>query len=130
VEGRREGFTLVELLAVTVIIGILAVAAVPRLAPAPQRVSSATLTSDLRALASLQAAFRSEHPVYAANQAELGWRSSPGVSLVITASGADGWAATASHARVPEGRCAIYVGGVDPTHGAPATTPGVVACTF
>lgn len=127
---HRAGFTLVELLAVTVILGMLAVMAVPRVAPAKDRALRASVVSDLRNLATQQELHHERHGVYASDPATLGQRATPGVEITVVEAGPLGWAARGSHARAPGEHCGIYVGAANPVIGSPASSPGGVTCTF
>jgi type II secretory pathway pseudopilin PulG len=99
-----------ELLAVICIVGILSAVAAPRYARARDQAYLVTLQADLNELRIAQEAYRTSdgHFEYAADLEHLGDRfvAGEGVTVEILASGPNGWAAEARHARTP-GTCAI-----------------------
>ena len=99
---RRHGFTLIELLLVLVLLGILATIAIPQFSRSRERAFIASVTSDLRNMASHMALYQSENQVYPANVASLTeFLLSPGVNITITeAAAGTGWAATGYHSRL------------------------------
>ncbi|MEX2282874.1 MAG: prepilin-type N-terminal cleavage/methylation domain-containing protein [Gemmatimonadota bacterium] len=128
----RSGFTLVELLTVMLILGLLAAIALPLLGRTRERAHFRAMQSDLRNLMAQQEAYFSM-PVnqrYASNVAAIAnFNTTLGVSVVITASGVTGWAATAAHASLqPNQTCAVFYGTVLAIP-APAVGAGVLACT-
>jgi type IV pilus assembly protein PilA len=62
--GNRRGFTLIELLTVVVIIGILAIIALPKFSNARQRAYDAAAVSDLRNLLNDCEAYFATHQEY------------------------------------------------------------------
>jgi type IV pilus assembly protein PilA len=138
---RREGFTLIELLIVIVIIGILAAIAIPKFGATREKAYVKAMESDLRNLAAQQEIYFSDSgSAYTYYSGTIPWTAqtgnplnmtvSQGVTLVITgvasAAGVPGyWSATATHEATGK-NCAIFTG---TTAVAPATIPGVVACT-
>ena len=129
--GRRSegGFTLIELLIVIVVVGILAVIAIPKFSNSKERAIVSQMRSDLRNMVTAQEAHMSDAQTYYNGpipNAALSY--GPSGSNVVTLSGVtvSGWAATAtspSTARI----CAIYIGAAPPP--VPATIEGIVACT-
>ncbi|MEX0892033.1 MAG: prepilin-type N-terminal cleavage/methylation domain-containing protein [Gemmatimonadota bacterium] len=127
---RRDGFTLIELLMVLVIIGILAAVGVNRFWAAKDRSYRAVMQNDLRNLATHQEAYYGLHQTYAADAAELrNFSTSPGVTATVVDASAGGYAARATHVSLADdANCGVYTGDADPADGAPATSPGVIAC--
>jgi prepilin-type N-terminal cleavage/methylation domain-containing protein len=125
---RRRGFTLIEMLVVIVVLGILATLAIPRFMNARAQAFEATAISDLRNVAMVQEMHIRQAGSYAADMAFLDFDPSASVEIEITQATASGWAARASHTSLPARSCGIFVGDADPTGGAPATSPGQIAC--
>jgi type IV pilus assembly protein PilA len=129
---KRSGFTLIELLIVIVIIGILAAIAMPKLGKTRERGYFKAMNADLRNLATQQEIYFSnpQNLTYAGNTAAIAnFVVSPGVTAVVTAAAATGWAATAAHSGLAANQtCAVFYGTVS-TVPAPASTAGVVTCT-
>lgn len=123
---HRRGFTLIELLIVVVIIGILAVIAVPKFQATKGKANAAAMKADLRNLASAQEAYFFETATYTTDTSNLKMQKSPGVVLTIIEGTVGGWSATATHPLAFPLTCAIFSGFATPP-GA-ATVEGVVAC--
>ncbi len=131
--ARRPGFTLIELLIAIVIIGLLAMVAVPHLSRARERSYFKTMMSDLRHVMTQQEMYwslPSNSYQYAPGMSFLtAFSPSRGVTVSIIASGGTGWGATASHIGLAAVRsCAVFYGTVA-TVPPPATTAGIVTCT-
>ena len=126
----NKGFTLIELLIVVVIIGILAVIAIPKFSSTREKAYFAAMKSDLKNLASQQEVYYSDEYAYTATQADLGFAASDGVIVVISGAVVDGWSATAVHPAMPGDGCAIYYGtAAAPTNPTTPSAAGAMACT-
>ena len=97
--------------------------------PTERRAYYAVMESDLRNLAVQEEIYFSNQGAYTYDAASLGYVTSSGVVVTITAS-RDGWAATATHGALSrEDGCAIYHGtATAPTSPAQPTRPGEVVC--
>jgi prepilin-type N-terminal cleavage/methylation domain-containing protein len=96
---NANGFTIIELLVVTLLIAILTAIAVPQLFGTKERSYIASMRSDLRNLETAQEAYYVDHITYAGGIPVLGttFLMSPGVSVAIDSSSQTGWGATATH---------------------------------
>jgi len=124
----ERGFTLIEMLIVTVIIGVLAAIAIPKFAATKEKAYVASMSSDLRNLATAQESYLSDEATYyngAVPSANLAYRLSSGVSITLSNVTAGGWAAVTSHLQTGK-TCAIFVGTAPVT--APAVAEGQVKC--
>ena len=128
--NRRNGFTLIELLTVVVIIGILAVIAIPRFVNARHKGFLSALRSDLENFALVQEAYHSDHNIYANSVTLLDNTFTQGVNIAINESDNTGWAATATHPGLSGEHCAMYFGTGSPSNATPALTAGAVYCTI
>jgi prepilin-type N-terminal cleavage/methylation domain-containing protein len=126
---RSAGFTLIELLIVVVVIGILAAIAIPKFSRMREKSYVATVTSDLKNLASQQEMYLSNQHTYAAAVADMTeYHASDNVTVSINESSGTGWAATGTHSGLAGAQCGIYYGSASAANASPATTPGVVVC--
>ncbi len=130
----RKGLTLVELLLVTVFVGILAAVALPRLDSARRRAHLSSITQDFRNLGAAQERYYQLNFSYAVNLADIDFQTTPGVQLNVTEATPAGWAAVGTHEAL-EARmgCAIYIGNAAAPalpNGQPLTVnPGTPECT-
>jgi prepilin-type N-terminal cleavage/methylation domain-containing protein len=123
----RRGYTIIEVLAVLVVIGLIAAIAILRWQDSRGRATDMVLRSDLHNLLTAQEAHFHTTGAYGTDLARMGFRGSPGVTVTVTAADASGWAATATHPRTRVASCAIFAGRVAAPP-PPATTEGVIAC--
>ena len=127
----NKGFTLIELLIVVVIIGILAAIAIPKFSATREKAYFAAMKSDLKNLASQQEIYYADEYSYTSSTTGLGFVSSEGVNVTITA-GTDGWSASNTHSALATGEgCAIYYGTTitAPTSPTTPSAAGEMACT-
>jgi prepilin-type N-terminal cleavage/methylation domain-containing protein len=119
--ARHRGFTLIELLIVVVIIGILAAIAIPKFANSKEKAYLAEIKSDLRNLVAQEEAFLHDSMMYTTDLVALDAVESEGVDITVSAAGAMGWAATATHINLAGLTCGIAVG--SETNPVDATAP-------
>ena len=127
--ASRAGFTLIELLIVVVIIGILASIAIPKFSRMRAKSYIATVTSDLKNLASQQEIYLSNQFTYAAAVSDMTeYHETANVTISINEATGTGWAATGTHSGLAGAQCGIYLGTASASNASPATTPGTVVC--
>lgn len=105
----RRGFTLMELLIVTIIIGILAMIAISKFGESKRRAYISAMKADLRNLAT------TAETRYATDNSYAGLvlpQGSAGVTLVLVSVSATEWRASATHAAAPNITCTIGFTGV------------------
>src|SRR5262249_54911261 len=123
---KKAGFTLIGLLIVVVIIGILAMIAIPKFQNTKGKANVTAIKSDLRNLATAEEAYLFDNGSYASDITALNFNTSPGVVLTITGATGSGWAATATHPASFPMTCALYEGNIAAQ--APATVEGLIGC--
>ncbi len=125
----EAGFTLIELLIVVVIIGILAVIAIPKFSNTKERAIVSQMRSDLRNMVTAQESYISDALTYYNGPIpDPAMAYGPSGNNVIVLSGVTntGWAAVASNPSSSR-TCAIFIGTAPPP--APASVAGLAACT-
>ena len=111
----RNGFTLIEILIVVVVIGILAAIALPKYGATRQATYYSTLRSDLTNLARAQEIYyqREAHFTYTSVPGNLGnFDISPGVTVVSmgTLNNGQAWEAVLGHQGLADGVCVLGYG--------------------
>jgi type IV pilus assembly protein PilA len=130
----RRGFTLIELLIVVVVIGILAVLAIPKFANTKQRAARTAGVSDIHNLATQEERFFSENGRYGdiSDTAALKFTPSPGnTALGITLTGAP--AGTSGYNAIitilGSQHCGVFVGTAPRPGSMPTSIPdGTPSC--
>ena len=125
-QHSRSGFTLVEMLAVVVIIGILAAVIIPKFGNSKSKATFAAVKSDLHNLTTMQESFFYDYQRYTTDLDSLKFSVSHGVVLTVGEATNSGWSATAYHPDSWPHMCAIFFGSAAPV--TPATTAGTVGC--
>jgi prepilin-type N-terminal cleavage/methylation domain-containing protein len=110
---RTQGFTLIELVVVVVIIGILAAIAIPKFGSTKEKAYIAGMKSDLRNLVTAQEAYFGEYVTYASTVSVLSYSVSEGDAITLVSSSASGWSATASNSGTAH-TCGIFIGVATP----------------
>lgn len=123
---RRRGFTLIELLVVVVVIGILAVIAIPKFQSTKGKAYFAGMRSDLHNLTTAQESYFYLTGKYTTRLDSLAFDSSRGDVVNVTEATVSGWSATSENPESYPHFCAFFLGDAAPV--SPATTPGVIAC--
>jgi prepilin-type N-terminal cleavage/methylation domain-containing protein len=123
---HRQGFTIIEMLAVMVVIGVLASIAFARLQTVKDKAVIAGMISDLHATAEEQEAYYFQFRVYSPVAASLNSNPSPGNVLTIVDGTAAGWSGRISNPKVTQ-QCYIFVGTSAPLGS--ATKDGVIDCS-
>lgn len=120
------GFTLIELLVIIVIIGLLAMIALPRFVNTRERAHLSAMRSDLRNLATAEEDYFAQHLVYTTNVSNLTFNASTGIVVTIPMADTRGWLAKASHYIATHLECEIYYGTA--SGASIATSEGAVYC--
>jgi prepilin-type N-terminal cleavage/methylation domain-containing protein len=133
VQRRDEGFTLIELVIVVVVIGILAAIMVPRFDQYRQRAHFTAIVNDFRNLGAAQERYFQLNQAYATDLADIDFTTSNGVELEVTEATVNGWAATGTHQSLADDQgCGIYIGDAAapalPSGAAMTVDPGLPEC--
>ena len=126
---RRSGFTLIELLIVLLILGILAAIALTRFWAVKDRGFRSAMKNDLRTMAVQQERYFDRNFAYASAVPDVpDFVTSDGVTITITWTANNGWAAVANHAAMPTTACGYFTGPAPSGSAAPATLSGILEC--
>ena len=123
---NRRGVTFVELLTVVVIIGLLAVFALPRLTRNKEKTIIATMQSDMRNLATAQEGYYYASAVYTVDPVALNITLSQGNVLTINEATVAGWSATIGNPLTTQ-QCYLFHGNATPIGS--ATVEGDIDCS-
>ncbi|HET7550601.1 MAG TPA: prepilin-type N-terminal cleavage/methylation domain-containing protein [Gemmatimonadaceae bacterium] len=123
---RRSAFSLIELLAVLVAVGVLVGLALPRFRAYRQKAHVATMVRDLRKLASAEENFWNAVKRYTADTLALDLTLSPGTILTLRSADSTGWSARVSRAGDPT-VCSIFYGSAPILP--PAVKANVIGCS-
>ena len=131
----QSGFTLIELMVVTLIVSLLASIAIPRLDEIRARAHFATLGQDFRNLGASQERYFQINFQYSGNLNDLDFTPSEGVEVEVTEAAPGGWAAVGTHVALPAGKgCSLYLGSATAPplpSGAPHSAGvGVLECAY
>jgi prepilin-type N-terminal cleavage/methylation domain-containing protein len=127
--GRTDtrGFSVIELLAVMILLGLLAIMAIGKYNSVREQGYLGTLKADLKNLSTHQEMYYQGIGAfqYSNNLATLEFQQTPGVIISIPEATTTGWSAVATH-QASTWSCALFIG--DATAVAPATKEGFIEC--
>lgn len=127
-DGRRAGFTLLEMLITLTVIAALAAMALLRVEGINADAYRASVRADLRSVALAQELYHQTEMRYGALDDLSAYAPSEGVTVTLTFADNLGFAATAVHAGLPGEVCGYFAGTVPGGSAAPADVPGRTAC--
>ena len=122
----RHGVTFVELLTVVVIIGLLAIFALPRLTRNKEKTIIASMQSDMRNLATAEEGFYYTNATYTVNPVALNITLSQGNILTINEATVSGWSGTMANPLTPQ-QCYLFHGNATPVGS--AVVEGDINCS-
>jgi type IV pilus assembly protein PilA len=125
-ERNRRGVTFIELLTVVVIIGLLAIFALPRLTRNKEKTIIASMQSDMRNLATAEEGFYYANATYSLDPVALNITLSQGNVLTINEATVSGWSATVSNPLTPQ-QCYLFHGNATPVGS--AVVEGDINCS-
>ena len=109
----RRGVTFIELLTVVVIIGLLAIFALPRLTRNKEKTIIASMQSDMRNLATGEEGYYYANAVYTVDPVALNITLSQGNTLTINEATVSGWSATIANPLTTQ-QCYLFHGNATP----------------
>jgi prepilin-type N-terminal cleavage/methylation domain-containing protein len=126
---NRNGFTLMELFIVFIVIGLLASIVLPQVQRFRYRAMESTLKSDLRTLAMHEESHYYDWSTYTDDLAVLavaGFSPSPDINVVVNEATFLGWSATVQHVQLLV-ECYMFVGNAAPV--GTAVVEGGISCS-
>jgi len=114
---NRQGFTLIELMVVIVIIAILAAIGIPKFANSKSKAYVTQMKSDLRNLVTAEESFFSDSARYTSNLSSLKFAMTTGVTVPAITVYSGSWTATNTHTQLPSMTCGIGVNTTNPLMG-------------
>jgi prepilin-type N-terminal cleavage/methylation domain-containing protein len=123
---RRPAFSLIELLAVLVAVGVLVGVVLPRFQAYRRKAHVVAMVRDLRKLSTAQETFWKAVKRYTTDTAALNLALSPGVTLTLESADSTGWSARATRTGDPTA-CSIFYGSAQPLP--PAVKANVIGCS-
>ncbi len=130
VEGgtSRDGFSLIEMLVIVIVLGILATIAFLRMTQVTREANLSILMSDLRSAVTAEQIYFEQHFEYVEPEDIPQFAISDGVTLELTWSSDTGFALTGTHIGLPETTCGVFLGPAEEGSAGPAEVEGVVTC--
>ena len=110
---KANGFTLIELIIVVVIIGILASIAIPKFGNTKEKAYVAGMKADLRNMVTAQEAYFADWVTYASVTTNLSYNVSTGNTVTLVSATGQGWSATATNTGTTH-TCGIFIGTATP----------------
>lgn len=110
--SNRKGFTLIELLIVVVIIGILAMIAIPKFSAFKDQAKRKSVQSDVRNYMTAQAAYFGTYNTYAADAVTMGFQLSEGNEITDSGASDTGFNVTIENSTITADpkSCSVVVG--------------------
>ncbi|HET7620453.1 MAG TPA: prepilin-type N-terminal cleavage/methylation domain-containing protein [Gemmatimonadaceae bacterium] len=122
---RRSAFSLIELLAVLVAVGVLVSVVLPRFQAYRRKAHVAAMITDLREVAAAEESFWKSTRRYTADTTVLGLAPSAGTDITLHSADGTGWSARATRDGDPVA-CSIFYGSAPPL--SPAVRANVIGC--
>jgi prepilin-type N-terminal cleavage/methylation domain-containing protein len=112
---NRQGFTLIELMIVVVIISFLASIGIPKYQASKAKAYITAMKTDLRNLVNAEESYYADSAKFTTDVTQLSFKASSGVSAPVITVGPGSWSATNSHTQVFGMVCGIAINTPNPT---------------
>lgn len=122
---RRQGFTLIEILVVMIVLGLLATLAFVRLQSTKEKATVAAMVSDLHGVVEEQEGYYFTHRIYSITIDSLNPNPTAGNTITVQEATVTGWSATVVNPKTMK-VCGVIVGTAAPI--GTATRDGVMTC--